>query len=195
MTKQADQGMTGAAADMIELLTRQHREVDQLWTRLKEAHTAHAKVQIELATDIVQRLSQHDALETQLLYPELRKASPDQGKSLSDHSLDEHKQVRELLTQVDGRDPADESVFNTFMECVSAVMHHVQEEEQQIFPLLRQKCGEERLMELGMQMEAMLPVAPTHPHPHTPDGKLGAAVAGAAAGLVDKARDALKGRS
>jgi hemerythrin superfamily protein len=185
-------GTTGARADMIEFLTRQHREVEQLWTRLKDAHVAGSTVQAELGKDIVQRLSQHDALETQLLYPELRSAAGEQGVGLSDHSLDEHKQVRELLTHIDGRDPADDSVFATFTQCINAVMHHVQEEEQQIFPLLRQKCGEERLMELGGQMEAMMPVAPTHPHPHTPDSKLGAAVAGMAAGVIDKVRDAIQ---
>jgi hypothetical protein len=36
-------------------------------------------------------------------------------------------------------------------------------------------------------------MAPTHPHPHAPSTPPGNVVAGAAASIVDKARDALRG--
>jgi hemerythrin superfamily protein len=185
-------GATGAATDMIELLTSQHREVEQMWKMMQAAHGDGSTGVGEMGQKIVKMLSQHDALETQFLYPELRATAGDEGRRLSEHSLDEHKEVRELLTQVDGRDFTDNNVFMTLSRCVDAVMHHVQEEESEIFPLLRQTCDEPRLMDLGKQLEMTLPSAPTHPHPHTPDSKVGATVAGMAAGLMDKARDALK---
>jgi len=174
------------ALDAIELLTNQHREVERLWG---EAQPVPAESQ---AQEIVALLSQHDALETTLLYPELRDTG-EQGEQLSRHSLEEHQQVRELLKEVDGKDPSDPAVMATLEECVNAVQHHVQEEEDRIFPLLRQACDESRLREIGEKMETMMKTAPTHPHPSMPDNEVGAKVAGKVAGVVDRARDAMSG--
>jgi hemerythrin superfamily protein len=185
---------TEQTTDATQFLISQHREVDQLWSELRDARLGGGAGAPELAQKIVTALSQHDALETQLLYPELRGLG-DEGKHLADHSLDEHKHVRELLTEVDGKDPRDDAVMTTFSTLMTAVMQHVQEEENQVFPLMRQRCDAARLQELGQKMQSMMKMAPTHPHPHTPDSKIGATVAGAVAGMADKARDAMGGRS
>lgn len=191
-------GTTGTDADIIELLVGQHREVEQRWTALQDARLAgsagSAGSHAELGRSIVALLSQHDALETQVLYPELRERAGDEGRRLAEHSLGEHRQVRELLARVDGKDPADEAVFTMFQECLAAVVAHVQEEEGRIFPLLRAEVDQDRLVELGRKLASAQGMAPTHPHPHTPDGKLGATVGGTVSGLVDKARDAVSGK-
>jgi ADP-heptose:LPS heptosyltransferase/hemerythrin superfamily protein len=168
----------GMDVDIIELLTTQHREVEQRWTMLQEARQAGTGGPSgDLGREIVALLSGHDALETRLLYPELRAQDGDEGRELAEHGLEEHEEVRELLSRMDGKDPADEAVFATFQECLAAVMAHVQEEEGRIFPLLRASVGQDRLLDLGRQASAMDGMAPTHPHPHTPDGTLGATVA------------------
>lgn len=184
-------GMTGARADAIELLTEQHREVEQLWRQLEAAHPNGGDIETVLGQELVEKLSRHDAVETQLLYPELRDTGGDAGKELAEHSLEEHKKVRDLLSEVDGKDFRDDKVFATMRECIETVAHHVEEEEGRIFPMLRQVCDEPRLMELGEKMEKAFQLAPTHPHPHTPDSKIGATVAGAVSSVVDRARDAV----
>ncbi|HLH47611.1 MAG TPA: hypothetical protein VKV25_10650, partial [Acidimicrobiales bacterium] len=52
----------------------------------------------------------------------------------------------------------------------------------------------EELQELGEQIERAKAAAPTHPHPQSPNTGAGATIAGAAAGLMDKAKDAITGR-
>lgn len=185
-----DQGMTGAKADIIEHLTSEHRQVEQLWSQLQVAHTHGDRVQADLGQEIVRMLSQHDAIELQVLYPEVRKALAD-GDNLAEHSLDEHQVIRDLLSEVDGKDPGDAEVFATFGNILVRVQEHVREEEGTLFPLLRANCSEEQLMNLGEMLDKAEKIAPTHPHPHTPDSKLGATVAGAAASMVDKVRDAV----
>ncbi len=182
----------GARSDAIELLTSHHREVEQLWSRIQAAHERGAEVQQDEAQALIRLLSQHDAIETQLLYPELRKLG-DQGREKSDHSLQEHQKVRDLLKEVDKGDVRDEATFRTLAECMQEVQHHVQEEESQIFPMLRDGCSPERLMDLGEKMATAMKTAPTHPHPMTPDSKAGATIAGAVSGVVDRAKDALRG--
>ena len=179
------------APDMIALLTGQHRQVEKLWQELQSAHSQGGGQQSDIGQQIVTMLSKHDALETQLLYPELRDVADGDGERLSERSLDDHQRNRELLKQVDGRDFADEDVYSTMAECIVNTMAHVAEEESTIFPLLRQHCAADRLQELGQKMADKMDSAPTHPHPSTPDSKAGAAVAGAVTGLADRARDAL----
>lgn len=183
---------TGASADAIELLTSQHAEVEQLWSQLQAAHEAGAGGQAELAQHIVSLLSQHDALETQLLYPELHEHGGEAGRRMSEHGLEEHQQVRDLLEAVDGADIADEAVFTLLSRAMGMVIDHVAEEEEQMFPVLRRACGQERLSELGEEMARAKKLAPTHPHPSTPNSKLGATIAGAVSGVVDRARDAVR---
>lgn len=185
-----DQGMTGAKADIVEHLTSEHRQVEQLWSQLQVAHANGDRVQADLGGKIVRMLSQHDAVELQVLYPEVRKALPD-GDRLAEHSLDEHRVIRDLLSHVDGRDPADAEVFAAFGNILVRVQEHVAEEEQTLFPLLRANCSEAQLMRLGEMLDKAEKMAPTHPHPHTPDSKVGATIAGAAASMVDKVRDAV----
>lgn len=180
-----------AAPDAIGFLSAQHRQVEALWSRIEGSPTA-TPDRDDSARQIVTLLSQHDAIETQLLYPELRKVGGDEGTHLSDHSLEEHQHVRELLKEVDRADDLDERAYSTLTECLTAVNDHVAEEEGQIFPLLRAHCDADRLQELGSKMAAMMDTAPTHPHPSTPDSKLGATIAGAVTGTVDRARDAMR---
>ena len=183
---------TRTSADAIEFLTTQHRRVEQLWSALESARTSDSDLQNEHARAIVKLLSQHDAIETQLLYPELRDSAGDAGKELSDHSLQEHQRVRELLAQVDGEDVRTPGTYGTLSQCVTDVNRHVAEEESTIFPLLRQYCTSDRLDDLGRRMAEMMDTAPTHPHTKMPSSKAGATIAGAVAGAVDKARDAAR---
>ena len=180
------------ATDAIEFLTAQHREVDRLWAQVRDSRPSGAGC-APVLQQIVTSLSQHDALETQLLYPELRKLG-DEGKALADHSSEDHQHIRELLKQIDRKDPSDDATFTTLGSCINAVMRHVEEEESQIFPLMRQQCDAQQLMAMGERMQKMMSMAPTHPHPSTPDNKVGATIAGAVAGVADKVRDAVTGR-
>jgi hemerythrin superfamily protein len=50
--------------------------------------------------------------------------------------------------------PADEEWNEKFEILMHGVLHHAGEEETEMFPLLRETLGEERLQELGEQLEA-----------------------------------------
>ena len=177
--------------DLIEHLTSEHRQLEQMWAELQEAHAAGAPGQKDLGREIVKALSQHDALELQLLYPALERLG---DSEMSNHGKEEHAEVRRLLDEVDGKDPTEQSIFAAFSEIIRNVDAHVADEEGTMFPKLRAGLSRDELLDLGRKSEKAEAVAPTHPHPTTPDGKVGATVVGGMAGVVDKARDKLTGR-
>jgi hemerythrin superfamily protein len=181
---------TGARADAIELLTTDHREVEQFF-RQYEAASKDDGVAHHAAEEIIRELSVHAAVEEMILYPLLRRVDPSQS-GLVDHSLEEHQEVKELLAKVDGRAANDPEVRQTFAELKSSVEEHVSEEEGKLFPALRSHVKQDELMELGEKMAKAKAMAPTHPHPNAPNTPPGNIVAGPMAAMVDKVRDFLK---
>jgi hypothetical protein len=174
---------TDPCSDAIDLLTAQHREVEQLWRQCQAATSGNPRD--ELVQAMIRLLSQHDAIETVLLYPAVRGVAG--GDELAEHSLEEHKQIRELLKKADRGD------HGSLQAAMEAVAHHVHEEEEpKIFPLLRARMDGEQLIDLRRRMEDEMRTAPTHPHPHTPNHPIAAKVTAAVAGMADRARDAIR---
>lgn len=169
--------------DAVELLTSQHREVERLWAEAQASRSS------EAAERVIRLLSQHDAIETQYLYPALRGVD-EAGDRLADRSLEDHQRIRELLKEAD-RDLGSPASWDSLAAAVAEVERHVQEEEAVMFPKLR-TVGDDDLAELGSAMVSTMSMAPTHPHPTQPNNPVGAAVMGGVAGVVDRIRDAMK---
>jgi hemerythrin superfamily protein len=190
MERQANT-MTGVRADAIEMLTTDHREVEQLF-RQYEAAGNDDNVAHHAAEQIIRELSIHAAVEEMILYPMIRKIDPKQN-DLVDHSLEEHQEVKELLAKVDGRPANDPEIRQVFATLKSSVEEHVAEEEGKLFPALRSHVKQDELMQLGEQMAKAKATAPTHPHPNAPNTPPGNIVAGPLAAMADKVRDFLRG--
>ena len=174
--------------DALQLLQADHRTVDLLFSRLEAASGDDLA---DLAGEIVRELSVHAAIEEQVLYPALREALPD-GDQLADHGIEEHQEMKELLASVDGKSPEDADVRQTFTRLKKALSEHVEEEEQKIFLKLRAAVDADRLAKMGSAIEKARAVAPTRPHPNAPSTPPGNLIAGPAAALLDKVRDAAR---
>jgi len=67
---------------------------------------------------------------------------------------EEHKQIKALLAQIADITPADETWNMKVKVLKEDVEHHVKDEETEMFPDARKFLGEQRLMELGAELEA-----------------------------------------
>jgi hypothetical protein len=79
-------------------------------------------------------------------------------------------------------------------QLMDEVAAHVQDEENNLFPLLRQACSSEMLGDLGEKIRRAKAMAPTRPHPAAPDTPPANKLLAPGAGLVDRARDFVTGR-
>ena len=182
--------MTGTRSDAIELLTSDHREVEQLFKQY-EAAANDGGVAHHAAEQIIRELSIHAAVEEMILYPMMRKVDPN-SSGLVDHSLEEHQEVKEILAKVDGKPANDPEIRQLFMKLKSSVEEHVAEEEGKLFPALRSHVKQDELQELGDKMAKAKAMAPTHPHPNAPNTPPGNIMAGPLAAMGDKVRDFLR---
>lgn len=140
---------------------------------------------------VVEDLSVHAVIEEEILYPAMRDSLPD-GDQLVQEALQEHQEAKDLLARIDGKDPQAPESRSAFDELVGSVRHHVQDEEMELLPRLRDAVGQERLQQMGQQLQTARKAAPTHPHPHAPNTPPSNFAAGAFATVVDKVRDALR---
>lgn len=172
--------------DAIDLLTQDHRAVEVLFDSYDSADSPPAKR--EIAEKFTRELSIHAAIEEQLIYP-LMRYKLDDGAKKADHAVEEHAEVKKLLAQIEKTDTTDESFFSACQAVMSAVKHHVKEEESELFLELRQKVGRDQLEKVGALMEQAKKLAPTHPHPLVPGTATAQLLAGPWASIADHIRD------
>lgn len=176
----------------VQLLKDDHRTVENLFRRYELSSDTETKR--EIVEQIIRELSIHAAIEEQVLYPETRREVREKS-DLADEGLEEHREVKETLSDLDGMDAGEAGFDAKVRALIADVRHHVEEEEGELFPALEEALTKERLDDLGTRMDTLKRIAPTRPHPRAPDQPAAANLAaGAAAGIVDRARDAVSGR-
>lgn len=177
--------------DIIKLLTDDHDHVDELFRRFQIAERADTRA--ELGKEIVHELSVHAAVEEQFLYPLVR-LKLEGGGELADHSIEEHAEVKRLLTDVEKLDAESVDYRETVEEVIDSVRHHVEDEEGDMFPQLEEATSDDLRDRIGAVVDTAKGLVPTHPHPLVPGTATAQLVAGPWATAIDKARDLLDAR-
>ncbi len=178
--------------DAITFLKDDHRSVEQLFKRFEQAgERAHVQKR-QIVDRIVEELSVHAAIEEQVFYPVARAAVPD-TEDIVLESLEEHHVVKWLLSELVDMDPAHERFDAKVTVLIENVRHHIEEEESDFFPKVREQLGRNELAELGETLANSKKSAPTRPHPRNPDAGPANVVAGTITGVVDRVGDQLSG--
>jgi hemerythrin superfamily protein len=176
--------------DAITLLKQDHKTVERLFKQFEKSEDD-PKQSRKVADEIIKELSVHAAIEEQIFYPAVREAMPDADDTILE-ALEEHHVAKWLLSEIDGMPPTAERFRAKTTVLIESVRHHVEEEEQELFPEVRKAMKRKPLQELGAQMEEAKKTAPTKPHPKAPDEPPANVAANAGAAVVDKAKTAVK---
>jgi len=116
-------------SDGFEVLRAEHREVTQLFDRYQQSPDD------QLAHAIFNALTLHTQAEERALYPELRRLV-DGGDDLADEAEAEHGAVKALIARAYDSPPPD--LAPLVQSIRSDVEGHVQREESEIFPEMRE---------------------------------------------------------
>ncbi len=176
--------------DAIALLKADHRSVEKLFKEFESTGDRAFVTKAKVVSEIVTQLSVHCEIEELLFYPAASKATT-QTKSMVLTSLEEHLGAKRLLTDLETMEPTDERFDAKVTVLVEQIRHHVREEEDDLFPKVADGLSQERLNELGDELEKARTVVPTRPHPHAPDTPPGNALAGLVSGVIDKTKQVI----
>src|SRR3954447_12096872 len=182
--------------DATALLQRDHEAVERLFRQFEKLTGRAHKSKEKIVLKIIRELAVHSAVEEMLFYPAVRtagmKAASRAGKQAAEtilESLEEHHVVKWTLSELEKMKPDDERYDAKVKVLMESVRHHVEEEQEELFPKARTLLGKEMLEELGERMAKAKKIAPTRPHPRAPDQPPGNMVAGAMSAVLDRTRD------
>ena len=172
--------------DAITMLRDDHKRVEKLFKEFEklEKNDASASKKRGVVEQIIAELSVHAAIEEQAFYPAVRELE-DVGDVVLE-GLEEHHVVKWTLSELDKMKGDEERFDAKVTVLMESVRHHVEEEEGEMFPKVREAMGRKALVELGDTMEKLRKAAPTKPHPRMPDEPPGNLVTGPAAALTDR---------
>jgi hemerythrin superfamily protein len=178
--------------NLISAIISDHHEVEQVFSELEQETNPETKRQ--LTDHVITELVRHSVAEEQYLYPTAREALPN-GDEIADHEIQEHAEAEEVMKSLEDVDATDPRFDQLLGGLISAVRHHVQDEEADLLPRLSERCDDAKLRELGDKFARAKKLAPTHPHPAAPDRPPANKILAPGAGLIDRMRDALTGRN
>jgi hemerythrin superfamily protein len=136
--------------DALELLKQDHQAVKSLFDQIDDAEDA--KQRKKLFDQIDTELNVHAHIEETVFYPEMQKI--DELKDMVEEALEEHQEVKTLLEEIERLDPEGEQFSASVEELMENVEHHVAEEEDEMFPKVRERCDQATLDRLGDQLES-----------------------------------------
>ena len=134
--------------DAFELLKADHRKVEQLFSQLESAS---GKQKLQVFEQIKTELELHTHIEEKLFYPALEE--PEETHDLTLEAYEEHDVVKRLLKELGRARTANDEWEAKAKVLQENVEHHVEEEENELFPKAETALGEEEIEALGEQME------------------------------------------
>ncbi|MFI9157716.1 hemerythrin domain-containing protein [Kitasatospora aureofaciens] len=182
----------GHGGNVIDELTADHREVERMFGRI-QAMSGGGQELRDLVDEVTIELVRHSVAEEQYLYPAVRE-HVEGGARLADKEIEEHDRVEKLLKELEKTRADDPEMTSLLRRLMDEVAAHLQDEENNLFPMLRQACTPEQLNDLGDKIRRAKAMAPTRPHPSTPSTPTASKLLAPGAGLVDRARDFVTGR-
>lgn len=180
------------ADNLIDVIIADHRAVEEVFAELKTGQGTpdHRR---DLADHVIAELVRHSVAEEQYMYPAAREVLSD-GDSIVDHEIEEHAEAEQVMKSLDGLDPTQPEFDDLVNRLIDDIRHHVEDEENDLLPRLREACSEEQLEDLGAKVLEAKRKAPTRPHPAAPDTPPANKILDTGAGFVDRIRDRLSGR-
>ncbi|MEY9928470.1 hypothetical protein ABH926_003109 [Catenulispora sp. GP43] len=137
--------------DVIEVLSGEHRAVEQLFERLEAGGPEGARK--PLVDALALELAWHAAAAQRYLLPLARRTLAD-GEELADRHAAEHLTVEHMVRDLEDKDPSDARFEPLLAQLVAAARGHIEHEERITFVELTRECDQSELLAAGQQMAA-----------------------------------------
>jgi hemerythrin superfamily protein len=149
--------------DVLELLTSQHREVDDLFEKLEQGSGDREALFMELAD----KLAAHAAAEEKVFYPSVM---TEETSDMLHESVEEHLAIKRVLADLIAMKLDDEEFVAKLSVFKEEVSHHAHEEEEgKLFPELRAAMSPDELAALGNEYLVLFEtLMQSHPYKNVP---------------------------
>lgn len=143
------------AQDAVAMLKAQHKTARDLLKSLAKTTDRGVKTRKELLAKIQRELSQHMLIEEEIFYPAFKTAvETKKDKLMYYEAQEEHKAAKKVLKDIVHTDPGSVAFGGAAKVLLELIEHHIEEEEQEMFPKAREVFSKQELVELAERMEA-----------------------------------------
>lgn len=150
------------STDAIVMLKDDHQKIRKAFKDFENAgENAHA-TKGKIVDRIIELLTVHTYLENEVMYPRVRALLPDLEDDVLE-SYEEHHVADLLVVELAGLRPDAERFDAKTTVLIENVTHHIEEEEQEWFPKVREGLGRKALQEIGAEMQEARKTAPRRP--------------------------------
>lgn len=177
--------------DVVDVIRDQHDQIRERFAAFQELSSRPSQRKEDTVRDIITLLSKHAAMEEELFYPAVQAELPELDEHVKE-DLEEHRLVELALLQLDRMRAEDDTYDAKLRVVISNVTEHMEEEEADLLPRIREAIEEEQRRELGHALVAAWETAPTRPHPLTPKHPVAKFVVGPAVAVVDRGTNAFR---
>ncbi len=183
----ATQVRTGA--DVVSFLKSQHH---QLRAGFAEVADSAGERRRDAFSGLRRLLAVHETAEEEIVHPAARSKVPN-GEAVVKARLQEESAAKDVLSDLEKLD-VDSAEFDRKLTVLrKAVLAHAESEERLEFEPLGDHLDEKRLEQMRKAVSFAESVAPTRPH--GTESAAGNMLAGPFASMLDRARDAIEGKS
>jgi hypothetical protein len=138
--------------DAITLLKDDHVKVKKLLEELDATTERGVKTREQLFAKVRRELTIHETIEEEIFYPALKEHP--KSKDLVLEAYEEHHVVDTVMAEIVDLAFDDETWGAKLTVMKENVEHHIEEEEDEMFPQARQVFDKAELEELGERMQA-----------------------------------------
>ena len=140
----AAQQVIDSHAGIFRRLADDHAQVASLMQQV--IATPDEAVRESLFEDVRRELLSHARAEQNTFYEALRDHAT--TREFAVHAWEEHEEVEQLLTELEGEDTSDDAWMDTFVQMMTAVEHHVSAEEGEMFAQAKNVLSKQDAREL-----------------------------------------------
>jgi len=136
--------------DALQLLTEDHDHVKKMLEELDDTTERAIKTREQTFAKLQSELEVHEAIEEEIFYPALKEHSKTRDIALEGY--EEHHVVDTVIAEMGDVPVSDETWTAKFAVMKENLEHHIEEEEQDMFPKARKVFDQQELDQLGERM-------------------------------------------
>ena len=150
------------STDAIVLLKDEHKQIRKAFNDFERAGARAYAEKGKIVDRIIELLTVHTYIENEVMYPRVRELLPSVEDDVLE-SYEEHHVADVLVLELSLMKPDNDRFTAKATVLIENVRHHIEEEEQEWFPKVREGLGRKQLQELGAEMLEKRKRAPKRP--------------------------------
>lgn len=126
-----------------EILKAEHKQISDLLQQALRDGSKETFFKIKAKTD------PHLAGEEKLFYPLLEQK--EDLRKLVDHAYEEHEEINSISSKLESMDASSSNWTSKIKELNESVSHHVEEEENKVFPASQKALSQDKAQQIAQQ--------------------------------------------